>query len=41
MVAESRQIMFYADSPGSIKCTFVKKQHEDMLPEQLQSNPSV
>ena len=41
MFADSRQIMFYADSPGPIKYSFVKQQHEELVPEPIQSQPSV
>ena len=41
MIAKSRQIMYFADSLGSEKCSFLKQHYEQMMPEQLQSHASV
>ena len=41
MIANSRQILYFADSLGSKKCSFVKQQFEHMMQETLQSHPGV
>ena len=41
MIANSRQKMYFADSLGRKKYSFLKKQYEQMMPEPLQSHPSV
>ena len=41
MIANSRQKLYFADSLGRIKCSFRKQQYEQMMPEPLQSHPSV
>ena len=41
MFANSRQVMYFADSLGSKKYSFLKQQYEKMMPEPLQSHPSV
>ena len=41
MIANSRQILYFADSFGRKKYSFVKHQNEQMIPEALQSHPSV
>ena len=41
MIAKSRQILFFADSLGSKKYSFLKQQYEQMMPEPLKSQPSV
>ena len=41
MVANSRQKLFFADSLGQKKYSFLKQHYEQMIPEPLQSHPSV
>ena len=41
MIANSRQILYFADSLGRKKYSFLKQQYEQMMPESLQSHPSV
>ena len=41
MIAKSRQILYFADSLGRKKYSFLKQHYEQMMPEPLQSHPSV
>ena len=41
MIANSRQILYFADSLGRKKYSFFKQHYEQMMPETLQSQPSV
>ena len=41
MIAKSRLTLFFADSLGRKKYSFLKKQNERMMPEPLQSHPNV
>ena len=41
MIANSRQKLYFADSLGSKNYSFLKQQYEQMMPEPLQSHPSV
>ena len=41
MIANSRQKLYFADSLGRIKYSFLKLQYEQMMPEPLQSHHSV
>ena len=41
MVANSRQKLYFADSLGRKKYSFLKQHYEQMIPEPLQSHPSV
>ena len=41
MIANSRQKLYFADSLGRKKYSFLKQQYEQMMPERLQSHPSV
>ena len=41
MIANSRQILCFADSLGSKKYIFLMQHYEQMMPETLQSHPSV
>ena len=41
MIGNSRQILYFADSLGRKKYSFLKKQYEQMMPEPLQFHPSV
>ena len=41
MVANSRQILYFADCLGPKKYVLLKQQFEQMMPEPLQSYPSV
>ena len=41
MIANFRQKLFFADSLGRKKYSFLKQQYEQMMPEPLQSHPSV
>ena len=41
MIASSRQILYFADSLGHKKYSFLKQQYEQMMPEPLQSHASV
>ena len=40
-IAKSRQKLFFADSLGHKKYSFLKKHYEQMMPEPLQSHPSL
>ena len=41
MIANSCQKLYFAGSLGCKKCSFLKQQYEQMMPEPLQSHPSV
>ena len=41
MISNSCQILYFADSLGRKKYSFLKRQYEQMVPEPLQSHPSV
>ena len=41
MIANSRQVLFFADSLGRKKYGVCKPQFEKMMPEPLQSHPSL
>ena len=41
MIAKSRQILYFADSLGPKKYSFFEQHYEQMMPDSLQSNPSV
>ena len=41
MIANSRQLLYFADSPGHKKYSSLKQNYEQMTPEPLQSRPSV
>ena len=41
MIANTRQKLYFADYHGRKKYSFLKQQHEQMMPEPLQSHPSV
>ena len=41
MIAKSCQILYFADSLGRKKYSFLKQQYEHMMPEPLQSHPIV
>ena len=41
MIAISRQKLYFADSLGRKRYSFLKQQYGQMMPEQLQSHPSV
>ena len=41
MIANSGQVLYFADSLGRKKYSFLKQQYEQMMPEPLQSHPSV
>ena len=41
MIANSRQILCFADSFGRKKYSFLKQHYEQMMPDPLQSHPSV
>ena len=41
MIANSRQILYFADSLGRKKYSFLKRRYEQMMPEPPQSHPSV
>ena len=41
MIAKPRQILYFADSLGCKKYSFLKQHYEQMMPEPLQSHPSV
>ena len=41
MIANSRQILSFADSHGRTKYSFLKQPYEQVIPEPLQSHPSV
>ena len=40
-IANSRQKLYFADSLGREKYSFLKQHYEQMMPEPLQSHPSV
>ena len=41
MIANSRQKLYFADFLGRKKYSFIKQQQEQMMPDPLQSHPSV
>ena len=41
MIANSRQKLYFADSLGRKRYSFLKQQYEQMMPEPLQSHPRV
>ena len=41
MAAKSGQVLYFADSLGRKRYSFLKQHYEQMLPEPLQSHPSV
>ena len=41
MIANSRQKLYFADSLGREKYSFLKQHYEQMMPKPLQSHPSV
>ena len=41
MIANACQKLYFADSLGRKKYSFLKQQNEQMMPEPLQSHPSV
>ena len=41
MIANSRQKLYFADSLGRKKYSFLKQHYEQMIPQPLQSHPSV
>ena len=41
MIANSRQKLYFAESLGRKKYSFLKQQYEQMVPDPLQSHPSV
>ena len=41
MIANIRQILYFANSLGHKRNSFLKQQNEPKMPEQLQSHPSV
>ena len=41
MIGNFRQILYFADSLGRKKYSFFKQHSEQVMPEQLQSHPSV
>ena len=41
MIAISRQLLYFAGPIGRKKYSFFNQQYEQMMPEQLQSHPSV
>ena len=41
MTAKFCQILYFADSLGLKKYSFLKQHYEQMMPDQLQSHPSV
>ena len=41
LIANSCQKMYFADTPGRKKYSFLKQQNEQMMPKPLQSHPSV
>ena len=41
LIANSRQILYFAESLGRKKYSFLKQQYKQLLPEPLQSYPSV
>ena len=41
MIANYRQKLYFADSHGRKKYSFLKQQYEQMMPDPLQSHPSV
>ena len=41
MIAKFCQILYFADSLGRKKYSFLKQQYEQIMPEPLQSHPSV
>ena len=41
MIANCRQILYFEDSRGRKKYSFLKQQYEQMMPEPIESHPSV
>ena len=41
MIANSREILYFADSLGRKRYSFLKQQYQQIMPEPLQSHPSV
>ena len=41
MTAKSRRHLYSTDSLGRTKCSLLKRHYEQMMPEPLQSHPSV
>ena len=41
MIANFRHGLYFADSLGSTGCSFLKQHYKQMMPEPLQSHPSV
>ena len=41
MIANSRQLLYFADSLGRKKYSLLKQKYQQMMPEPLQSHPSV
>ena len=41
MIAKSPQLRYFADSLGPKKYSFLEQHYEQMMPEPLQSHPSV
>ena len=41
LIANSRHQLFFADSLGSEKYSFLKQQNKQMMPEMLLSHPSI
>ena len=41
LIAKSRHILYFADSLGRKKYSFLRQHYEQMMPEPLQSQPSV
>ena len=41
LIANFRQKLHFADSLGCKKCSFLKQQYQQMMPNPLQSHPSV
>ena len=41
LIANSRQKLYFPDSLGHKKYSFLKQQYEQVMPEKLQSHPSV
>ena len=41
LIANSRQILYFADTLGGEMYSFLKQHYEQMMPEPLQSHPSV
>ena len=41
LIAKSRQVLYFVDSLGRKEYSFLKQQYDQMMPEPLQSHPSV